>query len=65
MEDIIEELIQDEIEDEFYQGDEFNQRKLFKDKLVLLFSDHQANKVLTEGEIKAVLDYLEKYVKPF
>jgi hypothetical protein len=65
LEDIIEELIQDEIEDEFYQGDEFNQRKLFKDKLVLLFSDHQANKVLTEGEIKAVLDYLEKYVKPF
>jgi hypothetical protein len=31
----------------------------------LLFSDHQANKILTEGEIKAALDFLEKYVKPF
>jgi CBS domain containing-hemolysin-like protein len=65
LEDIIEDIIQDEIEDEFQKHGEFDQRKLFKDKLVLLFSDHQANKILSEAEIKAALDFLEKYVKPF
>jgi hypothetical protein len=36
-----------------------------KEKLVLLFSDHEAEKVLNEQEIKACLEFLQKYVKPF
>ena len=36
-----------------------------KEKLVLLFTDHEAEKVLNEQEIKACLEYLQKYVKPF
>jgi metal transporter CNNM len=49
LEDIIEDIIQDEIEDEWdVYGDEKNQRKAMKEKLVLLFTDHEAEKVLNE-----------------
>jgi hypothetical protein len=36
-----------------------------KEKLVLLFTDHEAEKVLNEHEIKACLEFMQKYVKPF
>ena len=36
-----------------------------KEKLVLLFTDHEAQKVLNEHEIKACLEFMQKYVKPF
>ena len=48
LEDIIEEIIMDEIEDEFELMDEKNQRKILKEKLVLLFTDHEAEKFLNE-----------------
>lgn len=31
----------------------------------LLFNDREAEKVLNEKEIKACLEYLQKYVRPF
>ena len=68
LEDIIEEIINDEIEDEWdgYIGNQFkNQREVMKEKLVLLFTDHQAEKILNEHEIKACLEFLQRYVKPF
>ena len=55
----------DEIEDEYELLDEKNQRKMLKEKLVMLFTDHEAQKVLNEEEIKACLEFLQKYVKPF
>ncbi len=36
-----------------------------KEKLMLLFTDHEAEKVLNEQEIKACLEFMQKYVKPF
>jgi metal transporter CNNM len=42
LEDIIEEIIMDEIEDEYELLDEKNQRKILKDKLLTLFTDHEA-----------------------
>lgn len=65
LEDIIEDIIQEDIEDEYELLDEKNQRKLLKEKLVVLFSDHEAEKVLTEEEIRACLEFMQKYVKPF
>ena len=38
---------------------------MVKEKLVLLFTDHEAEKVLNNLEIKACLEYLQKYVRPF
>jgi hypothetical protein len=38
---------------------------MIKDKLVMLFTDTGASKVLEEQEIKAILEFLQKYVKPF
>mmetsp|Transcript_8750 Transcript_8750/g.14838 ORF Transcript_8750/g.14838 Transcript_8750/m.14838 type:complete len:120 (+) Transcript_8750:170-529(+) len=38
---------------------------MMKEKLILLFTEHEAENVLTEHEIKAVLEFLQKYVKPF
>lgn len=64
MEDIIEELIQDDIQDE-YEDDVRNERKLLKEKLVLYYTDHKASKVLVDSEVKACLQYLEHYVRPF
>jgi len=58
LEDIIEEIIQDEIEDEYEIGEEKLNRQIIKEKLVLLFTDHEAEKVLNEKEIKACLEYL-------
>lgn len=65
LEDIIEEIIQEEIEDEYELIDEKNQRKLLKEKLVVLFTDHEAQKVLTEEEIRACLEFMQKYIGPF
>ena len=58
LEDIIEEIIMDEIEDEYELLDEKNQRKILKDKLLTLFTDHEAQRVLNEEEIKACLEFL-------
>ena len=58
LEDIIEEIIQEEIEDEYELLDEKNQRKMIKEKLVMLFTDHEASKVLIEEEIRAILEFL-------
>ena len=63
LEDIIEEIIQEEIEDEY--EDDKNKRKVIREKLVMLFTDHEASKVLTEEEIRACLEFLQKYVSPF
>lgn len=65
MEDIIEELIQDEIEDEYEDNVVRNERKVLKEKLVLYYTDHQASKVLVDNEVKACLQFLEHYVRPF
>jgi hypothetical protein len=67
LEDIIEDIIQDDIEDEFGFGSSGAQleRQQMKEKLVLLFTDHEAQSVLSEHEIKAILEFLQKYVKPF
>lgn len=32
---------------------------------MLLFTDHEAEKVLNEKEIKACLEFLQKYIRPF
>ena len=32
---------------------------------MLLFTDHEAEKFLNEEEIKACLEFLQKYVRPF
>lgn len=58
LEDIIEEIIMDEIEDEYELLDEKNQRKILKEKLVTLFTDHEAQKVLNQEEIMACLEFL-------
>jgi metal transporter CNNM len=42
LEDIIEEIIQEEIEDEYELIDEKNHRKVLKEKLIMLFTDHEA-----------------------
>lgn len=65
LEDIIEEIIAEEIEDEHELMDEKQERRMIKEKLVMLFTDHEASKVLVEEEIRAVLEFLQKYVKPF
>jgi len=36
-----------------------------KEKLVELFTDHEAYKVLSEDEIRACLEFMSKYIKPF
>lgn len=48
----------DEIEDEYEIGEEKLNRQIIKEKLVLLFTDQEAEKVLNEKEIKACLEYL-------
>lgn len=68
LEDIIEEVIQDEIEDEWdtFAGiDVKNQREQMKEKLVLLFTDQHTSNNLNEQEIKACLEFMQRYVKPF
>ena len=68
LEDIIEEVIQDEIEDEWdtFAGiDVKNQREQMKEKLVLLFTDQHTSNTLNEQEIKACLEFMQRYVKPF
>ena len=71
LEDIVEEIIADELEDEFDPITAENekkdkvQRNEMKLKLIELFKDHDVPKVLNEDEIVACLEYLSKYVKPF
>jgi len=31
----------------------------------VLFSDHEVQKVLSEDEIRACLEFMQKYIKPF
>jgi metal transporter CNNM len=65
LEDIIEDIIQEEIEDEYGVIDAKNERKTIKEKLVMLFTDHIVESVLSELEIRACLEFMQKYVKPF
>jgi len=65
LEDIIEEIIAEDIEDEYEPFDEKNARRQVKQKLVMLFTEHQAGKVLSEEEYRAAFDFVHKYVKPF
>jgi len=64
LEDIIEELIADEIVDE-YEEDNKEAQRLQKEQLLALFMQRQAGKVLAENEIKAVTEFLANYVTPF
>ena len=63
LEDIIEEIIADEIADE--DEEEHVQRKMMKRKLALLYTDTQAEKSLSEDEMRACLEFLARFVKPF
>lgn len=65
LEDIIEEIIMDEIEDEYEMMDDKQQRKLTKEKLVVLFTDHRAEQLLPQNEINAIVQYLYKYIEAF
>ena len=65
LEDIIEEIIQDEIVDEYELYDDKQHRRLMKQRLVKLFTDHRAESVLSKDELNAVIQYLEKYIEAF
>lgn len=45
LEDIIEEIIQEEIEDENEMNDNQNERTILREKLMMLFTDHESYKV--------------------
>ena len=64
LEDIIEEIIAEEIDDEF-KAESKHEKKQQKDRLMTLFMDHEAENVLSAQEIKACLEFLQQYVKPF
>lgn len=64
LEDIIEEILDAEIEDEF-EGEGKEERRLQKEQLVALFMNRQAGKNLQENELKAVQEFLSAYVTPF
>lgn len=64
LEDIIEEIIAEEIDDEF-KAESAIEKKQQKDRLMTLFMDHEAENVLSAQEIKACLEFLQQYVKPF
>lgn len=55
----------EEIEDEAETDKIKEDRKRVKDKLYLLFSDHQAGKVLNDAELFVISEYLQKHVAPF
>lgn len=65
MEDIIEELLGDEIQDEYEAQEERNQRKILKEKLALYYTDNRAGKMIDDSELKACLQFLETYCHPF
>lgn len=51
LEDIVEEILSEEIHDEKDTESKKGQRKKMKEKLIMLFSDHKAEHVLTKVEI--------------
>lgn len=55
----------EEIEDEAEADEIKEDRKRVKDKLYLLFSDHQAGKVLNDAELFVISEYLSQHVTPF
>ena len=65
LEDIIEELLQEEIEDEKELIERMGERTRMKEKLVLLFSDHKASKVLNTQELIAIEHYCQLQIEPF
>lgn len=65
LEDIIEEILDFEIEDEFDGEETKNERKNQKEQLLALFTDRKAAIQLTENERKAVQEFLSSYVTPF
>lgn len=64
LEDIIEELVGDEIADE-YELENREAFRLQKEQLLALFMTRQAGHILTEHEIHAVTEFLANYVTPF
>jgi len=72
LEDIVEEILDEEIEDDFDDGElvardaDFKNEKQFqKEQLVALFLEHKAGKVLTQNEIDAVTEFLSAHVTAF
>ena len=55
LEDIIEELLGDEIQDEYEAQEERNQRKILKEKLALYYTDSTAENQMDDSEFKACL----------
>ena len=64
LEDIIEQILDAQIEDE-YEGDGKEERRLQKEQLLALFTNRQAGNNLQENELKAVQEFLSTYVRPF
>lgn len=64
LEDIIEEIIDAEIEDEF-EGEGTEDRRLQREQLFALFMSRHASTNLEENEQKAVRIFLQSYVNPF
>ena len=64
-EDIVEEMLMEEIEDEVEAEELIEERQKNKRKLFRLFSDYEAGKILTRGELFAVIAYLASEIEPF
>ncbi|CDW77164.1 ancient conserved domain protein 2 [Stylonychia lemnae] len=65
IEDIIEEILQEEIEDERETQNLKGKRKLLKNKLIYLFTDHKAKNQLNDAEIIAICEFLQLKVDSF
>jgi hypothetical protein len=57
--------IEDENEEKGQKDNVRDEKKRMKEKLILLFSDYKAGKILSKTEIFAIVEYLQRYVKPF
>lgn len=72
LEDIVEEILDEEIEDDFDDGEQVakdadfkNEKQFQKEQLVALFLEHKAGKVLTQNEMDAVTEFLSAHVSAF
>ncbi|CDW71668.1 ancient conserved domain protein 2 [Stylonychia lemnae] len=65
LEDIVEEILQEEIEDERETQNLKGERKLLKNKLIYLFTNHKAKNQLNEAEILAICEFLHLKVDSF
>ncbi|CDW87629.1 metal transporter cnnm2 [Stylonychia lemnae] len=65
IEDIVEEILQEEIEDERETQNLKGERKLLKNRLIYLFTDHKAKNQLNDAEIIAICEFLQLKVDSF